>query len=150
MIEKALLDHLLGIEEYVVHRNETGEDYDAIYIEYVLREAMESISRIRKRNHIRFLDEAKSKHASEIGEYRVVHGKRKLYDYSAVQAWNAMNNAMLVMLENKKDLENELRQNYWQPELDDSVKPLLEEKEFAYLRKRNKSSNDKDTNIESF
>ena len=148
MIDNTLLDSLLRMEEYLIHRNETGEDYDAINIEYVLRQAIDSISRIREINHHRFLNEAKANRSFEVGEYRVFHGKRKLYDYSKIQAWDAMNKALSVMLENKKDLENQLRQNFSNPDIDDSVKPTLEEKEYAYLRRRNKYGKYEDSDTE--
>ena len=137
MIEKEVLENLLHMEEYVFQSNDTGEDYDAINIEYILRQAMDSISRIRKMNYSRFLNEAKTKRTTEIGDYRVFHGKRRLYDYSNIRAWQAMNEAITVMLENKKDLEHQLRQNTGNSDLDDSVKPFVEVKEYAYLRIKN-------------
>jgi hypothetical protein len=128
-----LSSELNELRDFIIEKNETGEDYDSVYVECMLRTISDQLKQIKELNKPRFqVDATKFKHSIVEG-YLICSKVNRNYDYSKIAVWNYLNNSLQSLLENKKNLESELRQNIDSPSSDESNTPTVIVKEINYL-----------------
>lgn len=121
--------------DFIIEKNETGEDYDSVSMECMLRTISDQLKQIKELNKPRFQVEAMNCKHSIVQGYLICSKVNRNYDYSKIAVWNYFNNSLLSLLENKKNLESELRQNIDSPNSDESNTPTVTVKEITYLLK---------------
>ena len=121
------------LRDFIIEKNETGEDYDSVSVECMLRTISDQLKQIKELNKPRFQVDATNCKHSIVQGYLVCSRVNRNYDYSKIAVWNYLNNSLQSLLENKKNLESELRQNIDSPNAEESNTPTVFVKEINYL-----------------